>query len=47
MSVDKSKKHEIEMHFNQAYEAVTRARPATQVHTEPCPAYEVAVHAHH
>ena len=47
MSVDKLKKHEIEMHFNQAYEAVTRAQAETKVHTEPCPAYEVVIHAHH
>ena len=44
---DKLKKHEIEMKPNQAYETVTRPRPATQVHTKPCPAYEVVVQAHH
>ena len=32
---------------NQAYETVTRAQPKTQVHTEPCPAYEVVIQAHH
>ena len=32
---------------NQAYETVTRAQPATQIHTEPCPAYEVVLQAHH
>ena len=44
---DKLKKHEIEMKPNQAYETVTRPRPATQVHTKPCPAYGVVVHTHH
>ena len=30
---------------NQAYETITRLQSATQVHTEPCPAYEI-VQAH-
>jgi len=50
MSPDKVKKREIEMKPNQAYETVSLpcpSRPATQVHTEPCPAYEVVVQAHH
>ena len=32
---------------NQAYETVTRAQSATQLHTEPCPAYEIVAHAYH
>ena len=50
MSPDEVKKREIEMKPNQAYETVTlpsSPRPATQVHTKPCPAYEVVVQAHH
>ena len=50
MSPDKLKKREIEMKPNQAYETVTLPSPSrceTQVHTEPCPAYEVVVHAYH
>ena len=50
MSPDKVKKREIEMKPNQAYETVSLPCPsksATQVHTEPCPAYEVVVHSHH
>ena len=50
MSPDKVKKREIEMKPNQAYETVilpSSSRSATQVHTEPCPAYEVVVHTHH
>ena len=49
MSPDKVKKREIEMK-HQAYETVTLPSPsrsATQVYTEPCPAYEVVVHTHH
>ena len=34
------------MKLNQEYETVTRTRPKTEVHTEPCPAYEVVAHAH-
>ena len=47
---DKVKNNEIEMKPNQAYETVclpSPPRPATHVHTEPCPAYEVIVQAHH
>ena len=50
MSPDKVKKREIEMKPNQAYETVilpSHSRSATQVYTEPCPAYEVVVHTHH
>ena len=50
MSPDKAKKGEIEMKPNQAYETVTlpsSSRRETQVHTKPCPAYEVVVHAYH
>ena len=47
MFPDKLKKNEIKMKPNQAYETVTRPQPATQVHTEPCPAYELAVQTHH
>ena len=50
MSPDKAKKGEIEMKPNQAYETVTlpsASRRETQVHTKPCPAYEVVVHAYH
>ena len=50
MSPDKMKKREIEMKPNQAYETVTlpsSSRSTTQVHTEPCPAYEVVVQAQH
>ena len=50
MSPDKVKKREIEMKPNQAYETVSLpspSQPATQVHTKPCPAYEVVVQAHH
>ena len=50
MSPDKVKKREIEMKPNLAYETVglpSSSRSATQVHTEPCPAYEVVVQAHH
>jgi len=50
MSPDKVKKREIEMKPNQAYETVTlpsSSRCETQVHTEPCPAYEVVVQAYH
>ena len=50
MSPDKVKKREIEMKPNLAYRTVslpTSSRPATQVHTEPCPAYENVVHSHH
>ena len=44
------KKREVEMKPNQAYETVTLPNPfqsSTQVHTKPCPAYEVVVPAHH
>ena len=44
-SLDGLKKSEIEMKPNQAYETVTRAQPATKIHTEPCSAYGVAAHA--
>ena len=44
MSLDGLKKSEIEMKPNQAYETVTRAQPATKIHTEPCSAYGVAAH---
>ena len=50
MSPDKLKKGEIEMKLNQAYETVTlpsSSRCETQVHTKPCPAYEVVVQARH
>ena len=51
MSPDKVKKNsEIEMKPNQAYETVSLphpSKPTTQVHTEPCPAYEVIIQAHH
>ena len=47
MFPDKLKNSEIEMKPNQAYETVTRPQPATQIHTERCPAYEVVVQAHH
>ena len=47
MTADRLKKHKIGMHFNQAYETVTRGRPTTEVNTEPCPAYGVVVHTHH
>ena len=50
MSPDKVKNSEIEMEPNQAYETVSLphpSRPAVQVHTKPCPAYEVVVQAHH
>ena len=50
MSTDKLKKREIETKPNQAYATVTLpspSKPETQVHTEPCPAYEVVVHTHH
>ena len=46
MSLDKLKKCEVEMKPNQAYETITRPQPATQVHTKPCPAYEIVVQAH-
>ena len=46
MFPDKLKRTEIEMTPNQAYETVTRPQPATQVHTEPCPAYEMVAHTH-
>ena len=41
MSTDKLKTCEVEMKPNQAYETVSG--PATQVYTEPCPAYEDVV----
>ena len=47
---DKLKKNEIEMKPNLAYETVSLPhpfKPATQIHTKPCPAYEVTVQAHH
>ena len=44
-SVDGLKKSEIEMKPNQAYETVTRPRPATQVHTERD--YEDVVQVYH
>ena len=50
MSTDKLKTCEIEMKPNQAYETVSLPNPSqssTQVHTKPCPAYEVVVQAHH
>ena len=49
MYPDNLKKHvtEIEMKLNQAYETVTGPQSATQLHTEPCAAYGVAVQAHH
>ena len=50
MSPDKLKKREIKMKPNQAYETVTlpsSSRHETQVHTKPCPAYEVVVQAYH
>ena len=50
MFADKLKKKEIEMKPNQAYETVTLPSPSrreTQVHTKPCPAYEVVVHTQH
>ena len=50
MSPDKVKEREIEMKPNQAYETVTLPNPSrssAQVHTKPCPAYEVVVQAHH
>ena len=50
MFPDEVKNSEIEMKPNQAYETVslpTPSRSTTQVHTEPCPAYEVVVQAHH
>ena len=50
MSLDKVKKREIEMKPNLAYETVglpSSSRSTTQVHTEPCPAYEVVVQARH
>ena len=52
MSPDEVKNYEIEMKPNQAYETVSLPHPSmpattTQVHTEPCPAYEVVVQAHH
>ena len=50
MSPDEVKNSEIEMKPNQAYETVslpTPSKPATQVHTKPCVAYEGVVHAHH
>ena len=43
---EKLKKCEIEMRPNQAYETVSKPCPsksATQIHTEPCPAYEDVV----
>jgi len=46
ISAEKLKKCEIEMQPNQAYETVSRPCPsksATQIHTEPCPAYEDVV----
>ena len=50
MFPDKLKKNEIEMKPNLAYETVSLPHPsklATQIHTKPCPAYEVTVQAHH
>ena len=50
MFSDKLKKREMEMKPNPAYETVTLPSPSrceTQVHTKPCPAYEVVVQAHH
>ena len=50
LSPDKVKNSEIEMKPNRAYETVTLPYPSrstTQVHTEPCPAYEYVVQAHH
>ena len=51
MSPDKAEtQREIEMKPNLAYETVTLPSPfrcETQVHTKPCPAYEVVVHAYH
>ena len=49
MSPDKVKEREIEMKPNQAYETVAVPNPSqssAQVHTKPCPAYEVVVQAH-
>jgi len=40
----------MEMKPNPAYDTVTLPSPSrheTQVHTKPCPAYEVVVQAHH
>lgn len=50
MFPDKFKKNMVEMKPNLAYETVSLphpSKPATQVHTKPCPAYEVTVQAHH
>ena len=50
MFPDEVKNSEIEMKPNQAYETVSLPHPSrstTQVHIEPCPAYEVVVQAHH
>ena len=50
MFPDKLKRNEIEMKPNLAYETVSLphpSKPATQIHTKPCPAYEVTVQAHH
>ena len=50
MFADKLKKKEIDIKPNQAYETVTQpssSRCETQVHTKPCPAYEVVVQAYH
>ena len=51
MSTDTVKNNrEIEMKSNQAYETVTlpsSPRFAAHIHTEPCPAYEVVIQAHH
>ena len=46
MFPDEVKNGEIEMKPNQAYETVSLpnpSKPATQVSTKPCPAYEVVV----
>ena len=48
--LDKRKKREIEMKLNQAYETLSLqnpCKPATQVYTKPCPAYDSVVQAHH
>ena len=46
MFPDEAKNSEIEMKPNRAYETVSLpnpSKPATQVSTKPCPAYEVVV----
>ena len=47
---EKWKQREIEMKLNQAYESISLpspSKPATQVHTKPCPAYENVIQARH